>query len=170
MKTQKMFISIFVFCFFSLAVHGVTAEPAIVVDFYYSHTCGTCTKVEPIVAEIKQEYEANYSGKIIFNIKDIAQNQSYYTEMQSRGLKGYPSIIINNETKITSDTLILKNQSDAEKNRVKENITTILNSYVAQLPRDTGMNMMYLILVFAVAVSIVVVAFAYAYRRQKKKE
>ena len=104
MKRNMFFL--LCFCVFFLLVpvmQSVVAEEKIVVDFYYSKSCGSCKTANMTMHIIEAEYEKNYSGLIIFNMKEVS-NYTYNRERQARNL-GYPSVIINNETSISKDNI-----------------------------------------------------------------
>jgi thiol-disulfide isomerase/thioredoxin len=89
----------------------VVAENQVIVDFYYSETCGSCKPANEIMDQIIHHYEENNSNQIVFFKKEITSNTTNRNEMRERGLS-YPSVIVNNFTKIpkvniTYETLIL---------------------------------------------------------------
>jgi len=91
----------FVLILFTLLTSSVAAQNLIVVDFYYSDSCGSCQPFIPIVDEVIAHYAENYSGTVIINKKEIS-NATNRKEMNDRGL-GYPSLVVNdsiNETRI----------------------------------------------------------------------
>jgi len=49
-------------------------------------------------------YEANYSGQVLFFKKEVGSNQTNRNEMSARGVS-FPSVVINNETKIPKANL-----------------------------------------------------------------
>ncbi len=75
------------------------AEKQVIVDFYYSETCGSCLPAISVMDNVTAHYEQNYSGKVIINKKEVGGNATNRNEMRTRKLS-YPSVIINNETKI----------------------------------------------------------------------
>lgn len=75
------------------------AETQVIVDFYYSETCGSCLPAISVMDDVIAHYEKNYSGKVIINKKEVGANATNRNEMRSRALS-YPSVIINNETRI----------------------------------------------------------------------
>ncbi len=101
----------FLICLFTLLTTSAVAENQVVVDFYYSETCGSCKPAIEIMDQVILHYEENNSDKVVFFKKEITTNTTYRNEMRARGLS-YPSVIINNLTKIpksniTYDILIL---------------------------------------------------------------
>ncbi|MCX6671620.1 MAG: hypothetical protein NTX92_06845, partial [Euryarchaeota archaeon] len=102
----------FGFFVFSLMIitTSVVAENQVIVDFYYSETCGSCKPAADIIDQVILHYAENNSENVVFFKKEITSNTTNRNEMRSRGLS-YPSVIINNLTKIpkaniTYDTLI----------------------------------------------------------------
>jgi len=146
-------------CLFLLIVpvmQSVVTEEKIVVDFYYSKSCGSCKVANATMHVVEAEFEKNYSGLIIFNMKEIS-NYTYNQERQARKL-GYPSVIINNETQIP-----------------KENITrvymeNILNSYIEQLNIKQNEDSYTPIILVAAAVLVVGVLVGIAFMRQRKEK
>jgi thiol-disulfide isomerase/thioredoxin len=89
---------------------SVVAENQVIVDFYYSETCGSCKPAADIIDQVILHYAENNSENVVFFKKEITSNTTNRNEMRMRGLS-YPSVIINNLTKIpkaniTYDTLI----------------------------------------------------------------
>jgi len=100
-----------IICFFAFLATSVVAENQVIVDFYYSETCGSCKPANEIMDQIIHHYEENNSDQVIFFKKEITSNTTNRNEMRERGLS-YPSVIVNNLTKIpkvniTYETLIL---------------------------------------------------------------
>jgi thiol-disulfide isomerase/thioredoxin len=83
---------------------SVAAENQIIVDFYYSDTCGSCKPAINVMNDITAYYAENYSGKIIIQKKEVGSNGTNRKEMTDRGLS-FPSVIINNNTKIPKANL-----------------------------------------------------------------
>lgn len=109
--------------FFLVALFCTTtsalAENLVIVDFYYSETCGSCKPAIVVIDEIIVHYATNYTGKVIINKKDVS-NRTNYDEMRDRGLT-YPSVIINNETKIPKANLTYVE------------LTEVIDAYIAEL-------------------------------------
>jgi thiol-disulfide isomerase/thioredoxin len=82
-----------------LSATTVIAENQIIVDFYYSKSCGSCQAANQTFDEVTDHYQANYSGKILFLKKEVGSNATNRNEMRARGVS-FPSVVINNETKI----------------------------------------------------------------------
>jgi len=100
-----------IICFFAFLATSVVAENQVIVDFYYSETCGSCKPANEIMDQIIHHYEENNSDQVVFFKKEITSNTTNRNEMRERGLS-YPSVIVNNLTKIpkvniTYETLIL---------------------------------------------------------------
>jgi thiol-disulfide isomerase/thioredoxin len=111
MKMNRLVIFGFIICLVTLLTTSVVAENKVIVDFYYSETCGSCKQANEIMDQVILHYEENNSDKVVFFKKEITSNTTNRDEMRMRGLS-YPSVIINNLTKIpklniTYDTLIL---------------------------------------------------------------
>jgi hypothetical protein len=89
------------FIVFSLTIMAtsVVAENHVVVDFYYSETCGSCKPAVEVIDQVILHYTENNSGEVLFFKKEITSNTTNRNEMRLRGLS-YPSVIINNQTKI----------------------------------------------------------------------
>jgi len=83
----------------ALCAMTVIAENQVIVDFYYSSSCGSCKTANQTIDEVMVHYEVNYSGKVLFFKKEVGSNQTNKNEMRVRGVS-FPSVVINNETKI----------------------------------------------------------------------
>jgi thiol-disulfide isomerase/thioredoxin len=83
----------------ALCAMTVIAENQVIVDFYYSTSCGSCKTANQTIDEVLVHYEVNYSGKVLFFKKEVGSNQTNKNEMRARGVS-FPSVVINNETKI----------------------------------------------------------------------
>jgi thiol-disulfide isomerase/thioredoxin len=110
MKMNRLFTIIFVVFIFTLITTSVIAEDQVIVDFYYSETCGSCKPATDIMDQIILHYAENNSDNVVFFKKEITSNTTNRNEMRARGVS-YPSVIVNNITKIpklniTYDTLI----------------------------------------------------------------
>jgi len=104
MKKNRYVTFLIIFFVFLLSVTSVFAEDQIIVDFYYSESCGECQAVIPIIDDVAAHYAENYSGKVVIQQKEVGSNITNYNEMQARGLS-FPSVIINNETIIPESHL-----------------------------------------------------------------
>ena len=110
MKMNRLLtIGFFVFSLMIITT-SVVAENQVIVDFYYSETCGSCKPAADIIDQVILHYAENNSENVVFFKKEITSNTTNRNEMRMRGLS-YPSVIINNLTKIpkaniTYDTLI----------------------------------------------------------------
>ena len=110
MKMNRLFTIIFVVFIFTLITTSVIAEDQVIIDFYYSETCGSCKPAADIMDQVILHYAENNSDNVVFFKKEITSNTTNRNEMRARGVS-YPSVIINNITKIpklniTYDTLI----------------------------------------------------------------
>ena len=110
MKMNRLFTILFVVFIFTLITTSVIAEDQVIVDFYYSETCGSCKPATDIMDLVILHYTENNSDNVVFFKKEITSNTTNRNEMRSRGVS-YPSVIIDNITKIpklniTYDTLI----------------------------------------------------------------
>jgi thiol-disulfide isomerase/thioredoxin len=119
MKKNRYFTLLIVFVVLLLSVTSVIAENQVIVDFYYSESCGSCKPAITIIDNITTHYAENYSGKVIIQKKEIS-NAVYRNEMITRKLS-YPSVIINNETKIP------------EANLTYWELTEIIDEYIANI-------------------------------------
>lgn len=71
------------------------------IDFYYSEVCGSCIDaLENVILPIEDKYKENVS--VVY--KDVFVNLSYRDEMIALRLS-YPSVVVNNETKIPTQNL-----------------------------------------------------------------
>lgn len=98
----------------------VAAEKQVIVDFYYSETCGSCKPAIAVMDNVTTHYERNYSGKVIINKKDVGANATNRDEMRTRKLS-YPSVIINNETRIPKANITFTDVTE----RIDEYITNL---------------------------------------------
>ncbi len=97
---KRTYVTIWFFLLlFLLGSVLAAAETQVIVDFYYSETCGSCLPAISVIDDVIAHYEKNYSGKVIINKKEVGANATNRNEMRSRALS-YPSVIINNETRI----------------------------------------------------------------------
>lgn len=98
---QKRYLTLLVFfCIFFLGVSSIVAKNFVVVDFYYSESCGSCKSKFPIIEAIQE----NYTDKVIVNWKPFS-NATYHKEWSDRGFKKFPAVLIKNETKITGENI-----------------------------------------------------------------
>jgi len=107
MKKNRYFTLLIVFVVLLLSVTSVIAENQVIVDFYYSESCGSCKPAITIIDNITTHYAENYSGKVIIQKKEVGSNATNRNEMHARKLS-FPSVIINNETKIPKANLTYK--------------------------------------------------------------
>jgi thiol-disulfide isomerase/thioredoxin len=110
MKMNRLLTIGFVVFTLTLITTSVVAEDLVIVDFYYSETCGSCKPAVDIIDQVILHYTENKTENVVIYKKEITSNTTNRNEMRTRGLS-YPSIIINNFTKIpklniTYDTLI----------------------------------------------------------------
>lgn len=101
----------FLFLFLTVASTMANAEEQVIVDFYYSQTCGSCKPAINVIDNVTIHYERNYSGKVIIYKKDVGANATYREEMRARKLS-YPSVIINNETTIPKANITFKDVTE----------------------------------------------------------
>ncbi len=116
-----------------LITTSVVAENQVIVDFYYSETCGSCRPAIAIIDNITAYYAENYSGKVIIQKKEVSANATNRNEMQARHLS-FPSVIINNETKIP------------KANITYENLVNVIDAYITELGIDQSFDEMILYL------------------------
>lgn len=117
MKNNVRILILFGLLAFSILVQSAAAENVIILDYYYSETCGSCRAYTEEVNEI----EANFSEKIIVNRKDVRSNTKNWNEWRDHGFKSYPAAVINNETKVPKSNLTY------------ETLEEIINAYIAEL-------------------------------------
>lgn len=151
-----------------ISVNSIVAEKQVIVDFYYSINCGPCGEAVVVLNEIKSYYAENYSGIVVIQKKEITSNQNYYSEMLARGLT-YPSVIINNETKIPGDNisrnyLIKVIDEYLVKIRVDEN-----SSGIVYLPLIGEIDLYELLLTIAIMIMIIIILLCISYPRVKKR-
>lgn len=118
MAKSKLSIILLFFVFITL-MQSVAAEGLVVVDFYYSTSCGSCKPAEAVVNDIYEYYAHNFS-KVIVNYKEVGSNSTNRHEMYDRNMS-FPSVIINNETKIPKFNITF------------ETLQTIIDAYVADI-------------------------------------
>ena len=99
MKKKRYLRVGFFLVLFLLITSFAYAQNQIIIDFYYSETCGSCRPAISVINNITTYYTENYTGRIIINKKEVSSNTTNLNEMRARKLS-YPSVIINNETKI----------------------------------------------------------------------
>jgi thiol-disulfide isomerase/thioredoxin len=104
MKKTRYVTFLIIFVVFLLSVTSAIAEDQIIVDFYYSESCGECQAIIPIINDVTARYAENYSGKVVIQKKEVGSNKTNYNEMVARDLS-FPSVIINNETIIPESHL-----------------------------------------------------------------
>ena len=133
MKMNRYFTLLIVFVVLLLSVTSVIAENQVIVDFYYSESCGSCKPAIAIIDNITTHYAENYSGKVIIQKKEVGSNATNRNEMHARKLS-FPSVIINNETKIPEANLTYKD------------LTTSIDEYIANIDNHTKYdeNVIYL--------------------------
>ncbi len=86
---------------FGFFTSTVAAFDPISIDFYYSEVCGSCIDaLENVILPIEEKYKENVS---VF-YKDVFVNLSYRDDMIALRLS-YPSVVVNNETKIPTQNL-----------------------------------------------------------------
>ena len=133
MKKNRYFTFLIVFVVLLLSVTSVIAENQVIVDFYYSDACGSCKPAITIIDNITTHYAENYSGKVIIQKKEVGSNATNRNEMHARKLS-FPSVIINNETKIPEANLTYKD------------LTKSIDEYIANIDNHTKYdeNVIYL--------------------------
>ncbi len=122
MKKTRYITSVFVLVFLLIITTTVVAESQVIVDFYYSETCGSCKPGVAIMNNLTAYYAVNYSGIVIINKKEVGSNATNRNEMHARGLS-FPSVIINNETRIPKANLTYKEVSESIDEYIK-NLST----------------------------------------------
>jgi thiol-disulfide isomerase/thioredoxin len=125
MKKNGYFILLIIFVVLLLSVTSVIAENQVIVDFYYSESCGECVALIPIINDVTTHYAENYSGKVVIQKKEVDSNKTNYNEMLARGLS-YPSVIINNKTIIPESHLTYTE------------LTKTIDEYIANVSNHTN--------------------------------
>jgi hypothetical protein len=131
---QKRYLILIVFIsIFFLGVSTSAAENQVIVDFYYSETCHTCLTIVPIIDNVTAHYMENYSGTVIIQKKEVGSNATNREEMRARGVS-FPSVIINNETKIPRANLTY------------DELTEVIDDYINNLDiqRTYNQSIIYL--------------------------
>ena len=149
-----------------MLVHTTLADDTVVLEYYYSESCGSCKEKTLIVDEIEQ----NYTSRITVVRKEVGSNNTNWQEWKDHGFSLYPSVVINNETKIPKNNI------------TKENLEAILNSYIAEIEANkTDSNMIELpffgrisesflaIILLLVTVLVLGLLSVIAFRRHKEK-
>lgn len=88
----------------TLCAMTVVAENQVVVDFYYSASCGTCKIAKQTLEKVIAHYEENNSQNVIFYEKEVSSNITNKHEMLSRGVT-FPAVVIDNQTKIPNGNI-----------------------------------------------------------------
>ena len=117
MVRKSLLSIIFLFFVFLLLAQSVVAENMVVVDFYYSASCGSCEPPKEVMEEIQEYYAINYSEIVIINVKEVGSNATNRQEMRDRGLS-FPAAIVNNETKIPKNNITF------------DEVQTIIDAYI----------------------------------------
>ena len=102
MKKNRYVTFLIIFVVFLLSLTSVIAEDQIIVNFYYSETCGPCIPFIAIIDNVTAHYTENSSGKVVIQKKEVSSNVTNYNEMLARDVT-YPAVVINNKTKISED-------------------------------------------------------------------
>jgi thiol-disulfide isomerase/thioredoxin len=106
MRKSKLSLIILFFVFLFL-IQSVAAEGLVVVNFYYSESCGSCDAFKPIIRQI--EDDERYAGKIVVNWKEVGSNDTNRQEWRDFGFYGYPSAVVyidkDNAAKLPKDNL-----------------------------------------------------------------
>jgi hypothetical protein len=120
MKKHRYLTCVMTLFLLLVLMTSVVAENQVIVDFYYSETCGSCKPAIAVMENITAYYAENYSGSVIINKKEVGSNATNRQEMTNRKLS-FPSVIINNETKIPKANLTF------------EEIRQIIDEYIMNL-------------------------------------
>ncbi len=83
MKMNRLFTIIFVVFIFTLITTSVIAEDQVIVDFYYSETCGSCKPAVDIIDQVILHYAENNSDNVVFFKKEITSNTTNRNEMRA---------------------------------------------------------------------------------------
>lgn len=132
MKKNSYYLLFTVLFILLLNITSVIAEKQVIVDFYYSETCGSCKPAVDVIDEVTMYYAGNFSGIVIIQKKEVGANQTNRDEMLARRLS-FPSVIINNKTKIP------------EINITKVYLIEVIDKYIANLSvNEIPDNIIYL--------------------------
>ncbi|MBN1281243.1 MAG: hypothetical protein JXA00_06305 [Candidatus Thermoplasmatota archaeon] len=130
MKSRVAFFSLVCVLVCCLAVQSAAAADKVVVDFYYSSSCGSCRIPHENVDAVVEYYFGNGTTPHLFiNLKEVGSNVTNRQEMSSRGLS-YPSVIINNETRIPRNNITIGN------------LIRIIDAYLANVTVDEPYDLM----------------------------
>jgi thiol-disulfide isomerase/thioredoxin len=99
LKAYRLFLVLLALMAAALCAMTVIAENQVVVDFYYSTSCGTCKIAKQTLEQVIVHYEGNNSQNVIFYEKEVSSNITNKHEMMARGVS-FPSVVIDNQTKI----------------------------------------------------------------------
>ena len=154
MNTYQKILCVSAFLSLFLFVQSTVAENQIVLNFYYSSSCHSCDAYKPIIREI----EANYTGKVTVNWKDVGgtPNQANYTEWKSYNFSTYPSVVINNKILVPKDNL------------TREYLENILSQSLTE-NETNNTEIFFTIGLVATIVICVFVLVAYSYRKKKQE-
>jgi glutaredoxin len=111
----------------TLCAMTVIAENQVIVDFYYSSSCGSCKIAKQTLDEVIAHYTENNSEKVVFYEKDVSANLTDKNEMIARGVS-FPSVVINNQTKIP------------KANITYDFLVTEIDSYIKNLSTNESFN------------------------------
>jgi thiol-disulfide isomerase/thioredoxin len=112
LKAPRLFLVLLALIAASLCAMTVVAENQVVVDFYYSSSCGSCKAARQTFDDVIAHYEANDSKQVLFFEKEVGSNATNKKEMLARRVS-FPSVVIDNQTKIpkaniTYDFLVMQ--------------------------------------------------------------
>jgi thiol-disulfide isomerase/thioredoxin len=106
-----------------LSITSVIAENQVIVDFYYSETCGSCIPFIAIIDNVTAHYAENNSGNVVIQKKEVSSNTTNYNEMLVREVS-YPVVVINNKTKIPEEYI------------TNDYLIEVIDRYIANLSVD----------------------------------
>jgi len=117
---RRTYLGILCICFLTIfsslgIIQPVAAHGVITVNFYYTSTCSHCREKFPVI----QAIEANYSSTVAVAWKELT-NGSNMKEWQNLGFQQYPSVLIQNTTKVPSDNITYATLSSIIDNYINE--------------------------------------------------
>ena len=95
---------------------SIEAKNAITLDFYYTSTCSHCKQKIPVI----QAIEKNYSATARVRWRELT-NSTNMQDWRAHGSPPFPSVLIQNETKVLGDNITY------------DTLKTILDNYIHDL-------------------------------------
>jgi len=117
MKQKLVYLVGLILIALTVLIPITTSEEVVVLNYYYSLSCSACKRYTSVINEI----EANFTENLVVFRKEVGSNQSNRQEWEDYGFKKYPSVVMNDETKIPMSNITY------------ENLASIINAYVEEL-------------------------------------